>query len=77
METVLSTQAPEALKAAKIDSEVLSVGVISHGGDSHGLDGNGHHESSDDEVEEVKDELEKLQADTLYHDFRLDVSLNR
>jgi hypothetical protein len=79
METVLSTS--ESLKSLKngLNSEAEH-GLISNGGDSHGLNGNGDcHDSSDDEVEveEVKEELEKLQADALYHDFVLDVSLNR
>jgi hypothetical protein len=33
--------------------------------------------SSDDEVQEVQEELEVLKADTVYHDFLLDVVLNR
>jgi len=79
METVLSSQTAESLKTLKngLNSEAEH-GLISNGGDHHGLNGNGDcHDSSDDEVEEVKGELEKLQADALYHDFVLDVSLNR
>lgn len=34
-------------------------------------------DTSEDEVEEARDELEVLQADTIFHDFVQDVSLNR
>ena len=81
METVLSSHTSESLEALKIGSEVVGGGLISNAGDQpHGVDCKEEgHDSSDEEVEveEVKDELENLQADTLYHEFRLDVSLNR
>ena len=83
METVLSSHTSVSLEALKTGSEaeVVGGGLISNAGDHpHGVDCKEEgHDSSDEEVEveEVKDELENLQADTLYHEFRLDVSLNR
>ena len=88
METFLASQTPESLKAKKVEAGLtLNGGDDNHGinenglsnGAHHGLNGNGDEDSSDEEVEveEVKDELETLKADTLYHDFCLDVSLNR
>ncbi len=39
---------------------------------------NGNHEtSSEDELEEVKEELKTLKEDSVYHEFLLDVSLDR
>ena len=39
---------------------------------------NGNHDSSsEDELEEVKEELKTLKEDFNYHEFLLDVSLNR
>jgi hypothetical protein len=43
-----------------------------------GASANGNHESSsEDEHEEIKEELKTLKEDFVYHEFLLDVSLNR